>query len=1369
MNMIRGEDNVIRVVISRNNLPFLGASRGGGACGPAMSALPVEDVYMLIAWYLHSQGVDLVTRPLLEQLTLPSEPHWSGSSVPLTFEQLRAKYSRLPTDLLVRVLRSDPRLAAVPGSALAHWQAHGGVLDAPSVPVARPLPGPSTVGLAAGLLRGDEGSARRERRRLASRVLVAERVLQLAWSTRGHTHNVFNALYHAVDGAIITGADDGLVKVWSEQGALQATARGGRSEVTDMILSPGDGAFIVASFHDAADGAALWSYPSCVRLCEWRLDLPVIGLAFLRVRGRLALALATERELRVCWSRADDMCSEWVAFCTIPFHERNERVSGLASGPDGMLVVQLAAAFSVLDFSAGLEPRMCLQRLPCGGDASVVFLETDAAGRVATAIADTLCLYGARGSSGVAECRDFELGSAGAISSLRWSARGSYVLLAISSSSATDVSTIYVVDSRTLDVVYEHETHRALCFVLQPHPQFEHVFFSAAYDGSVQVCALAIGDSPSVTKRVAVEGAVFAGAWSPDGCALALTTSAGVVSVFGVVSGARVADSAAVVCGAGSLPVPLEQWFATDYDPVVLHPQLGLMDLRTNVPLAQCLPGALVNYRGVSYAELRSVGDDSVAPLAHHLSPSDFHRSLNQDVAPLPHAAVARAPAQRDDDSDSNDGDSGGGGGSDEVDDEVFSSDGSGSGGDDDDDDDDDEDDFEDDGGRAVRPTRRGRLQRHAAAHGTRRMTRVMTRQRSRSVAGDVAATQSPASSQSQSSQRPRRAAAVAAANHLHSAAEDDCGELDDGYEFVNFDDDDDDDDGGGGGVGVRPAKRSRLQPRRLAAVAAAASMAEDSDDAADVHVDDDVFSGDASLGPPLRCGDAGGPRKLALPSWMTVFAPSAQRSVYVPQVGDAVTVFFDGLLSYYEIFCPTAERPDREAVDGRAFAVASCAYGRHEHSADAYCELELVVATESDSRDDERQRVVVRFHPCEGVSDFVVPTEDVNASRARLHVGATVQSFFVDVQTWYAARVVEFRSQLWQSVGVRWLSADDDGTGELDWLNAWELFPVSDPLGQLAASLLPSLERATRLRVHWVLLCAIRDFFNGHPTLATNLRPFHFEQSPRFQRGELVYAMQLPLVLRRLRHGYYRRREGLLHDLAHAQAFLRFRAGLNQQFHPELFHQLSAIVTSDGGGAVGDNGDLPAEATAVFEVRRGWQRRGVCSSYRVSKQSADDPPLCEPALLLLVPRRRPEADTTPDPAVPSPPPVPAQERTKDQRLPLLRIRMPAAYGGASESRSASTARATRSRKRDAEFDYGDGDDDDDDDGNGEDDNDGEGSPRRRRAPPPARARQRRTRSSARLRHPYDAEPDDEPEVQRRPQRAAAAKAVKRFGSERNE
>jgi WD40 repeat protein len=57
-------------------------------------------------------------------------------------------------------------------------------------------------------------------RGIALDTLVKQQLPTLAWGTRGHSHNIFNVIYHPCDDVIVTGADDGLLKAWSTRGNI---------------------------------------------------------------------------------------------------------------------------------------------------------------------------------------------------------------------------------------------------------------------------------------------------------------------------------------------------------------------------------------------------------------------------------------------------------------------------------------------------------------------------------------------------------------------------------------------------------------------------------------------------------------------------------------------------------------------------------------------------------------------------------------------------------------------------------------------------------------------------------------------------------------------------------------------------------------------------------------------------------------------------------------------------------------------------------------------------------------------------------------------------------------------------------------------
>jgi WD40 repeat protein len=472
-------------------------------------------------------------------------------------------------------------------------------------------------------------------------VLSEQRFTEACWTTRGHSHNVFNLTLHPLDGLVASGADDGLVKVWSTEGALLHTLRGHRSEVTELQYSEGDGQYLAASFHDALDGATLFEHPSYAVVGHWMFQEPVRAICFLRIGGRQhALALADEATLRVyvpragggkwgiCFERRFDMEPD-VSICLL------KAGKGLRSG---LLVVALSNGFTILDFSHGAQPAVLYDGAgqsdspvtnvdldlngrvaACGSlhtsPAQIVWLDEPGAGYVhnvgeaggrsaATRTGSAIERLKQHVVTGLARSADYY------VSTLSWSCSGS--LLFICMSSRRKGSYVHVVDGLSFAVLRTLGDYASACYVLEPHPRLSDCFFTADYGGHIRVVhggGVATKVHKPAQCKASVAGTLFAAVWSVDGCSLVCGGSMGYISCFG--AGAST----------GGHMVPRYQWFATDYDAVVFSSG-RFIDSRTNLTLSVCLPGPLVDYEG------RTVQGTLVEG---HTTPAAFFRSLNLD------------------------------------------------------------------------------------------------------------------------------------------------------------------------------------------------------------------------------------------------------------------------------------------------------------------------------------------------------------------------------------------------------------------------------------------------------------------------------------------------------------------------------------------------------------------------------------------------------------------------------------------------------------------------------------------------------------------------------------------------------------------
>lgn len=541
-----------------------------------------------------------------------------------------------------------------------------------------------------------------------------------------------------------------------------------------------------------------------------------------------------------------------------------------------------------------------------------------------------------------------------------------------------------------------------------------------------------------------------------------------------------------------------------------------------------------------------------------------------------------------------------------------------------------------------------------------------------------------------------------------------------------------------------RPPRRAMLRAR--SALSGEEARARDGDGGDDVQLFEEASASWSEGEEASRTSGSQRPR-LELSWWMQSAEPSAQRASYIPQLRDRVVVFHEGLVQYYDRFCPWIhDRPSAEAVDGLEFVVTACEYHRHESSErDAYAALILQRVDD----DGSSAPVAVRFHPSWDVPDFLVLAAEVADALLRLRLGAHVQAYFVDEHAWYEARVVEFKAQRgWNSVGVRWLAPGHDEVhddvallGDVEWMHPWELFPRTEPLGALEASPVPTLERSWCVVLHAQLVAAIGEL--AVPPLHRMLRAQrNLVNSRRFQLGQLVYPLSLQLVLRRLRGLFYRSRDMVLFELQCARAMyaLDARSTAERTALAALMGRCEAIVR-----------DLP-EPTAPGTAHEEVLFTGG-----------------EPQLFVEAP---------PPPRSPHPGPrvrvVLKRPRARDEPLPTdraARRKHPARYvfddeddpddQGVMEEDGGAAQRPSRARRvaRDDDDDFDEGDPDDEDGDGSSGSGSEEAAPVRRRS---ARHSQQQPRHSKEVSDDDDDDDDDSPPPRRRRRRRSPVRRSSR-------
>jgi hypothetical protein len=305
-------------------------------------------------------------------------------------------------------------------------------------------------------------------------------------------------------------------------------------------------------------------------------------------------------------------------------------------------------------------------------------------------------------------------------------------------------------------------------------------------------------------------------------------------------------------------------------------------------------------------------------------------------------------------------------------------------------------------------------------------------------------------------------------------------------------------------------------------------------------------------------------------------------RTVYLPQIGDRVVVFAEGLQQYYAACWLQEVLPD--VVPEQDYIVESVKLGRNVLQDGGVYDVHFELELQGSGAD---RLVVLKYHPSlDGtLSDYLVLAAEVDDAKRRLHVGATVQAYFVDVKQWFPCRVVEFKPHRgWSSVGVRWLSEGGEASDLIEWLHPWELFPVveGEALGQVGPCPGVGLSRDLAIQAHHSLFKCVRAYLLQHPSMHGH---FAGPLRPKI-KIDVIFPLTLSLVLRRLRAGFYRSLSALEDDLRQVVICLSVSCNRTEFFaHREwIEQQLGKVIGDCKFEGLGEDAEEVARATALFE-----------------------------------------------------------------------------------------------------------------------------------------------------------------------------------------
>ncbi|KAH6927271.1 hypothetical protein HPB50_001232 [Hyalomma asiaticum] len=419
----------------------------------------------------------------------------------------------------------------------------------------------------------------------------------------GHLSSVYCVLFDRSGNYIFTGADDLLVKMWSAQdGRLLATLRGHSAEITDLAVSP-DNQLLAAGSCDKV--IRVWCLltlaPVAVLLGHTAM---VTSLRFCPYpKGDRQFLVSTGNDGCACFW---DYSSSTKSFNPKPlkFTERNRAGSQMicsSFSPGGAFLATGSTDHFVRVYHI-LAPT---------GPERIAELEAHADQVDSLQFANHSCRFVSGSKDGTANVWTYErqqwrstrlrmatklVGSEEQVEEdpkqrlkvtmVGWNQDDHLVVTAVNDHS------IKVWDSHTGKLKHILLGHEDEAFVLECHPEDSRILLSGGHDGRIIIWDLVAGCSVrSFFNMIEGQGhgAVFDCKFSPDGLLFSSTDSHGHISIFGYGSGDPYKK------------VPDEQFFHTDYRPLIRDAQQHVLDEQTQCAPHLMPPPFLVDIDGNPY------------------------------------------------------------------------------------------------------------------------------------------------------------------------------------------------------------------------------------------------------------------------------------------------------------------------------------------------------------------------------------------------------------------------------------------------------------------------------------------------------------------------------------------------------------------------------------------------------------------------------------------------------------------------------------------------------------------------------------------------------------------------------------------------
>uniref|UniRef100_A0A7I4XXM5 Bromo domain-containing protein n=1 Tax=Haemonchus contortus TaxID=6289 RepID=A0A7I4XXM5_HAECO len=416
----------------------------------------------------------------------------------------------------------------------------------------------------------------------------------------GHLSMVYCVTFDRTGNYVLTGADDNLIKVWDvHQGLLRYTYRGHSAEVADVSVSYCNQMIASGSVDKSI---RVWSLATGETLQVFHIHTAVVArvkfLPFVDHHKRYLVSCALD--CKVVFYPFNEDTKDFDSSDIVVFDEREvvgARIISLCHSPSGQWVVvgDTHCYLRLFRVSRGPDGGVTKFTDICAHNDRVDSLEWAHSG----------CRFASGSRDGLAKVWKFSCGKwrstslivpgfeptdshpAALASSERPKSKYRVTMLCWS----LDDSMIVTAGSDYILRVWSSSGGLLRClpghtddiFVLKAHPSFSNAILSCGHDGVMVFWDLNVGDKvKKFTNTVEHRGhsALFDLDISRDGCTVAAVDSLGHLTIYSVAS-------------KSTRPVPKQQFFNTDYSPLLMDDTGWVLDEATGIA-PQLLPPPLL-------------------------------------------------------------------------------------------------------------------------------------------------------------------------------------------------------------------------------------------------------------------------------------------------------------------------------------------------------------------------------------------------------------------------------------------------------------------------------------------------------------------------------------------------------------------------------------------------------------------------------------------------------------------------------------------------------------------------------------------------------------------------------------------------------